>query len=955
MSATNIPPFSNMTPNTKILSGSTGAKLYKNTTDKKWVIKQSLKGPGGFEQVKTESIVDDIYQALGIPVPKHILDVPNKALILEYIDGKSLADATPAERTKAKEELQKGFIVDALLANWDVIGMLEDNILLPSDGSPAVRIDNGGSLTFRAQGGKKPFNNVVTEVDTMRNKTISPQAAKIFGDLTDTDIDTQIKTIIVPNYDLILSLTPEDLKPAMKGRIDNLIERTVWTNASAFKNDVEETSEPTFIPAVQAALIKYFKPGWQNNFKNVNVGPANNSEQRLLAFINKTLKDNGAIISGGFILKAIGSFVDEKSVDMDIYVPTAHAEEFRKVMTKLFDSTSVVKHVVSDSPGSFFKKNGIVSVSKYSKQLPKYAEMDIVEIAADRTPVEVVKNFDLTFCENWYDGDNVWMAYPDHVKSKSGFLENHYLDILFTGNPVLINRMKKYIDRGFKISINNPVTKKAENVSNGISKGTLFQQQIQNLSKAVPKDTHFGSYGVYGSYGIPAVNALTNVGAPGGVSAAALSALTNTIIQPVKNSSIDMPITNNYPNAFQTDFSSNFTRLTPVEIQAIRHYTGSGYVNVNRFLYSDLPCNPADNLVYNAIRIKFPRNNGETTVEYNKRITYYYFVNLFNAIQKVPSITDKPIKLYRGTEKWYLEKNIDKFYYINSFSSTSVTSSVAKGFGLTYNFTTGTYGLKKMYVFYVHPRCNYMNVKSISLHKGEDEILLNPYNRYLYIDETTSTEDKVTYRNYAVFPIDIDIPTTYSTFMPWKKSIVDMTTIVANGVAVPPPPPPPEPVIPEPVLEESPSSQEEVKAEENGKKNNNRNNNKTERNVSGVNTTREGTLEGGRINVLYPNELGTINYNQSVVKKQAKEKARFNKAITNKKLKPLEAKGKRRTFPRMTVKMKQASTNYKKPAYDENTIRRFTEPLPSFPGKAPTAAEMEVVKKMVAFFRNTKK
>ena len=200
-----------------------------------------------------------------------------------------------------------------------------DNILLPADGSPAVRIDNGGSLTFRAQGGKKPFNKVVTEIDTMRNKTISPQAAKIFGNLTDTDIDTQIKTIIVPNYELILSLTPDELKEAMKARMDNLIERTVWTNASAFKNAVETTSEPEYIPAVQKALIEYFKAGWLKNFKvgwfkikNENKG-AGNSDEQLLAFINKTLKDNGAVISGGFILKAIGSFVDEKSVDIDIF------------------------------------------------------------------------------------------------------------------------------------------------------------------------------------------------------------------------------------------------------------------------------------------------------------------------------------------------------------------------------------------------------------------------------------------------------------------------------------------------------------------------------------------------------------------------------------------------------------------------------------------------------------
>ena len=44
----------------------------------------------------------------------------------------------------------------------------------------------------------------------------------------------------------------------------------------------------------------------------------------------------------------------------------------------------------------------------------------------------------------------------------------------------------------------------------------------------------------------------------------------------------------------------------------------------------------------------------------------------------------------------------------------------------------------------------------------------------------------------------------------------------------------------------------------------------------------------------------------------------------------------------------------KKNVVDENTIRRFTDPLPSFPGKVPTKAEMEVIEKMMAFFKNDK-
>jgi len=908
MSAANIPPFSNMTPNVKVLSGSTGAKLYKNTTDKKWVIKKSEKGLGGFEQVKTESIVDDIYQALGIPVPKHILDIPNKALILEYIDGKSLADATSAELAKAKEELQKGFIVDALLSNWDVIGLLEDNILLPADGSPAVRIDNGGSLTFRAQGGKKPFNKVVTEIDTMRNKTISPQAAKIFGNLTDTDIDTQIKTIIVPNYELILSLTPDELKEAMKARMDNLIERTVWTNASAFKNAVETTSEPEYIPAVQKALIEYFKAGWLKNFKvgwfkikNENKG-AGNSDEQLLAFINKTLKDNGAVISGGFILKAIGSFVDEKSVDIDIYVPTVHAEDFRNIMTKLFDSSAVVKHVVSDSPGSFFKKNGIISVNKYSKEAPKFAEMDIIEVNEDRTPVDVVKNFDLTFCENWYDGENIWMVYPNHVKTKAGFLENHYLNILFTGNPVLIGRMKKYIGRGFKISINNPVTKKAENISNGISNGTLFQQQIQNLSKAAPKDTHYGSYGSYGTK--PKYPLLSKI---------SLNDIDNSIrhISPLKNATLNINMSpTNYPNTPLSNFSTNFSSLTQFNIEAIRHYTGNGYKIVNEFLYTDRRSSyPDQSMIYKLIGDKFPRNMGESPTQYWNRLIYYYFVNLYNSIQKAPHISYKPVKLYRGTKTWYLEEDDWQFSYINSFCSTTNTQSIALSFGFGYNRT----GTNKIYEFYVHPNCGYISAKPISHHQSENEIILNPYNRYIYINENKDDGANIIYKRYIILPSDLDIPTTYPTFMSWKKEIVARTKIVENNRDEPP-------------------------------------------------------NYGGRLQVKVPNPEVSGRYNryktlgkattfkkmksrQTAIKVKQKVRSRTlkmkpNKANTSKKPLPSEA-------PTITEPHNANTSNNS--TYDENTIRRFTEPLPSFPGKAPTSAELDTIKKMMSFFKNDNK
>ena len=56
----NFPKFINLT-HISGLSGSTGANLFKNTTDKQWVVKRSKKGEGGYEQVKNEAITDNIY------------------------------------------------------------------------------------------------------------------------------------------------------------------------------------------------------------------------------------------------------------------------------------------------------------------------------------------------------------------------------------------------------------------------------------------------------------------------------------------------------------------------------------------------------------------------------------------------------------------------------------------------------------------------------------------------------------------------------------------------------------------------------------------------------------------------------------------------------------------------------------------------------------------------------
>lgn len=220
-----IPPFVKM-KYVKNLAGSTGAKEYVNEANKHWVVKRGSKGHGGVAQVMAEATANDIYEAVGIPVPKHELEEKedDAVLKLEFIQGPTFGQIKDKKaRASIKKELQKGFIIDALLANWDVIGLNRDNILIPADGSPPVRIDNGGTFTFRASGKFKPFGPNVYELETMRDPIQAPQAAAVFGTLSDGEVHQQIMEIIQPNFHTILALTPDRLKTIMAARMDYLL------------------------------------------------------------------------------------------------------------------------------------------------------------------------------------------------------------------------------------------------------------------------------------------------------------------------------------------------------------------------------------------------------------------------------------------------------------------------------------------------------------------------------------------------------------------------------------------------------------------------------------------------------------------------------------------------------------------------------------------------------------
>ena len=121
-------------------------------------------------QVGVEYLAYSVYKLYpGVDIPKSIHVVSDAAkgrvgLATQAVKGSGGSSLSP--RTLAKL-LTAGVFVDVFIANWDIANM--SNVIVTSDQEKAVRIDPGGALTFRAQGGRKgsKFNVSAGELKTM--------------------------------------------------------------------------------------------------------------------------------------------------------------------------------------------------------------------------------------------------------------------------------------------------------------------------------------------------------------------------------------------------------------------------------------------------------------------------------------------------------------------------------------------------------------------------------------------------------------------------------------------------------------------------------------------------------------------------------------------------------------------------------------------------------------------
>ncbi|MNX76034.1 hypothetical protein D3C86_1075260 [compost metagenome] len=168
--------------------GSNPGGKFKDQDGVEWY----CKFPADQDTAKAEVLAAKLYTALG-------LNAQDAKLVTK--DGKvGIASRWQDVKKVTAKELSNtpgvlaGFAADAWLANWDVVGLGFDNLQVDEKGN-AMRVDAGGSLMYRAQGGKKAFGDTVTELDSLRDKKLNPQAAAVFGGMSQADITASVAKV----------------------------------------------------------------------------------------------------------------------------------------------------------------------------------------------------------------------------------------------------------------------------------------------------------------------------------------------------------------------------------------------------------------------------------------------------------------------------------------------------------------------------------------------------------------------------------------------------------------------------------------------------------------------------------------------------------------------------------------------------------------------------------------
>jgi hypothetical protein len=256
------------------------------------------------------------------------------------------------------------------------------------------------------------------------------------------------------------------IKPLLnkKGYITNL-----FLNPNEDEKDEKKNFESDSFPIEDGAILYLFYEKEQFTKEETDIFEHKlKNKLRFFQEFKEAIIRHKAIIAGGSVLS---TFARYDINDLDIYIHYSESKEFLYFLYTNGGSF-VSNHIAPAYDESFFRKNNIMGRFHMSFNSSFYGfrnqqnhlynqffiKMDIM-IIPDHIPLEnVVTNFDLTFCQVWWDGNSILSNDIEDVRSRSGSLNKDYIQAYLDMNTFIIKRIQKYKKRGFKIKINFEIT-----------------------------------------------------------------------------------------------------------------------------------------------------------------------------------------------------------------------------------------------------------------------------------------------------------------------------------------------------------------------------------------------------------------------------------------------------------------------------------------------------------------
>lgn len=220
------------------------------------------------DQALNEWVAATLYTWYGVPMPKTTLVTENRAVVGVASDWiKNFKTLSPSEFKNLPEEQQRAFaqhlVIDAYLANWDVVGNAPNFNMQMIEGKGAVwRIDPGGALLYRAQGELKGDKFTSKMMDY---KSIMDKNPDVFGKVSLKDTEEAVARILRIPQDEVNKLVDSAVLQGM----DKKLAEELKEKLALRRLDLEKTySDVAKEVAKETNTVKFFNTNDANKFLN---------------------------------------------------------------------------------------------------------------------------------------------------------------------------------------------------------------------------------------------------------------------------------------------------------------------------------------------------------------------------------------------------------------------------------------------------------------------------------------------------------------------------------------------------------------------------------------------------------------------------------------------------------------------------------------------------------------